>query len=184
MQFSCDPWVPWVSHRRAIASHMSWLRWTPHWRLPHRSTSLSFQAKDSQDRCATICVPRVPWRLSYEAIARSDGRVPLSQEGSGKVGTHVGPVSALIRLASTYPIEGPRGQPHPMRNTSGPAAARIVCRASVMASAREILKSYFPFPFKQATYRKSIFKTVKPQSTDSASNTAVDILSHVRICDV
>ena len=96
-------------------------------------------------------------------MLRRDGNVPMSHHGRGGGGYHVGPVSAEMRMASTEPIADAMGQPHPIKNTSLPAASRMVRSARSMASARLMVKSNLPFPSRQAAYKKSIFKTLKPQ---------------------
>mmetsp|Transcript_13303 Transcript_13303/g.19919 ORF Transcript_13303/g.19919 Transcript_13303/m.19919 type:complete len:210 (+) Transcript_13303:873-1502(+) len=113
--------------------------------------------------CQNLC-PIIERVTEFRTMARKLGNVPWSHQGRGKSGYHVGPVSALILFASISPIAGPIGQPQPIMKVSDPAAALNVCRARCIVSALDMLKSYLPFPCKQAAYKKSSFKTLYPHS--------------------
>mmetsp|Transcript_11443 Transcript_11443/g.24769 ORF Transcript_11443/g.24769 Transcript_11443/m.24769 type:complete len:252 (+) Transcript_11443:917-1672(+) len=127
------------------------------------SSVVSPRRMQSGSLCHHLC-PRFDLVIELRIIARSEGSVELSHDGSGKAGYHVGPVSALIRIPSMYPTAFPSGQPHPIMKVAGPAPARRHRSARSIPSARDILKSYLPLPFSTAAYRKSNLRHSKPQT--------------------
>mmetsp|Transcript_22061 Transcript_22061/g.33403 ORF Transcript_22061/g.33403 Transcript_22061/m.33403 type:complete len:205 (+) Transcript_22061:427-1041(+) len=93
------------------------------------SLSVCFVVLPRRTQSGSLCHQRCPRtdRLRvFRSIPRSEGKVPLSQCGSGNSGSQVGPVSHDTLIPSAHPIAVPSGHPHPMINVSSPAASLIV----------------------------------------------------------